>query len=196
MPRHAISFALLATLMAATRLHHFAALPDASWAVFFAGGFFLRTSWRWVFPALTVLAIAVDGYVISSYGQNFFSHYCMSVAYWFLIPTHAALWLGGAWLSQRDTQRWPALGALAAALLAAVSVAYLVSNGSFYWLADGWLSPDRERSLGGWMLNLSHWYMPYLKTTAMYVAGFALLHVLVRAMWPAKAVASVQSTSL
>src|SRR5690554_3136356 len=43
----------LAVLMAATRSHHFASvthLPDASWAVFFLAGFYLRP--LWVFPAL------------------------------------------------------------------------------------------------------------------------------------------------
>ena len=31
-------FALLAIVMAATRVNHFGALPDATWAVFFLGG--------------------------------------------------------------------------------------------------------------------------------------------------------------
>ncbi|MGH8472507.1 MAG: hypothetical protein ACREVJ_08675, partial [Gammaproteobacteria bacterium] len=57
-PRSALAIGLtLALLMAATRSHHFAAtlhLPDASWAVFFLAGFYLRP--LWVFPALLALA--------------------------------------------------------------------------------------------------------------------------------------------
>lgn len=182
----AIVFALLAMLMAATRLHHFAPVLDASWAVFFIGGFYLRTQWRWAFPALTVLAIAIDGYVIANSGLKFFDAYCMSAAYALLILAHAALWLGGAWLSRRDTARWPALGELAAVFLVSASVAYVISNGSFYWVADGWLTPGRERTMSGWLLNMSHWYLSYLQVAAMYVGSTAMLHVLVRAIRPSK----------
>ena len=45
-------FLMLALVMAATRLHHFDALPDASWGVFFLAGFWLRGSPRWAFPLL------------------------------------------------------------------------------------------------------------------------------------------------
>lgn len=43
-------FLVLALVMAATRINHFGALPDASWAVFFLAGFYLRGSARWAFP--------------------------------------------------------------------------------------------------------------------------------------------------
>ena len=181
--KHAVAFLLLAALMAATRVHHFASIPDASWAVFFAAGFYLRTQWRWAFPALMAIAVLVDWYVIHDSGMDFWRHYCVSVSYWFLIPTHAALWMGGAWLSRRDVRRWETAGALAAALLVSVCIAYLLSNGSFYWLSDSWLA-GRERSFSGWLLNLSHWFLPYLKTTAMYVAGLALLHLALVKLWP------------
>ncbi len=180
----AVAFLLLAALMAATRVHHFASIPDASWAVFFAAGFYLKKQWRWAFPALMAIAVLADWYVIHNAGMDFWRHYCVSAAYWFLVPTHAALWLGGAWLARRKARRWETMAALAAALLASVSLAYLISNGSFYWLSDSWLA-GRERSIEGWLLNLSHWYLPYLKTTAMYVAGMALLHVALGRVWPA-----------
>lgn len=188
MPRpssaHAAVFLLLAALMAATRMHHFASIQDASWAVFFAAGFYLRSQWRWAFPALTAVAVLADWYVIHGAGLQFWQHYCISPAYWLLLPTHIALWLGGAWLSRRDTRHWKALPALVGALLASACVAYLVSNGSFYWISDTWLA-GRERSIGGWLLNLSHWILPYLTTTTMYVAVLALVHVAVRQFWPA-----------
>ena len=46
---------VLVLLMAATRVNHFAAIPDASWAVFFIAGFHLRSWTRWAFPLLMVL---------------------------------------------------------------------------------------------------------------------------------------------
>src|SRR5215471_12829992 len=99
-------FLILALVMTATRVNHFAALPDASWAVFFVGGFYLSAdrdapfgwfgggSVRWAFPILMALAVLIDFVVITSLGIDFWSHYCVSIAYWFLLPAYFAMWLG------------------------------------------------------------------------------------------------------
>jgi len=167
-------FLLLAIVMLATRSHHFAALPDASWAVFFAGGFYL--SWRIAFPLLFALAVAIDFAVIANTGTSFWDHYCMSAAYWFLLPSYAALWAGGAWLRRHHAGlRLRDLGLLGASALVAVTTCYLVSNGSFYWLGDAVPEP---RTFGGWLKNLGDWYLPFLKTTLVYIAIGAALHVL------------------
>lgn len=169
--------AILALVMVATRIHHFAAIPDASWAVFFVAGFYFGKQGRWVFPALIVLAFLADWYAIAGAGLDFWSHYCVSPAYWFLLPAYFSLWLGGWWLQRHGAGlRWGALASLAAALLVSVSLCYLLSNGSYYWLSDGWGGADAQRSLAGWFTNLGHWYLPFLKVTAMYVAVAAGLH--------------------
>lgn len=184
----ALSFTVLALVMAATRIHHFSAVPDASWAVFFVGGFHLARQTRWAFPALILLAVLADWYVIAGTGMNFWGHYCVSPAYWFLLPAYFSLWLGGWWLQRHGTGlRWGSLAALAGALLASVSLCYLLSNGSYYWLSDSWGGADAQRSLGGWLANMGHWYLPFLKVTAMYVAIAALLHAAVLAIWPRQA---------
>lgn len=166
-------FALLAALMAATRLHHFAALPDASWAVFFLAGFYLRGSLRWAFPALMALAVAVDYAVIAGQGLDFWSHYCVSPAYWFLLPAHLSLTLGGAWLGKHHRDLGArGLGLLAGSAFVSTSMCYLISNGSFYWLGAAVAEP----SLAGWMKNLSDWYLPYLRTTGLYLGVAAAIH--------------------
>ena len=176
--RHAVPlFALFALVMGLTRIHHFAALPDASWAVFFVAGFYLRAHWRWAFALLMVVAVLADAYAIGKAGIDFWGHYCVSPAYWFLLPSYLALWLGGAWLARRNPAlSWRALGELGVAFLISVSLCYLLSNGSFYWLSDSWGGAQAQRSLAGWFANLGHWYWPFLKTTGMYVAIAALLH--------------------
>ena len=168
-PRLAL-FAVLALLMAATRLNHFGMVPDASWAVFFLGGFYLWSNTRWAFPALMVLAVAVDYVVITGTGASFWSHYCMSPGYWMLLPAHFALWAAGAGL-RRFGQDKPLrqLAGLAPALLAGVAACHLFAQGGFYWLA----SAVAEPTLAGWATNYGHWFMPYLGTTALYV-GLAL----------------------
>lgn len=179
-------FAILAIVMVATRANlihlgtHIGSLPDASWAVFFIAGFYLRGSVRWAFPALMALAVGVDYAVISGQGLSFWSHYCVSPAYWFLVPSYAALWFGGAWLRQRyDGLHARELGLLLVSAVAAASVCYLVSNGSYYWLSNHWqAAAGVTASFGGWMKNLGDWYLPFIGLTLVYVAIAAVLHVL------------------
>ncbi|MBB3227657.1 uncharacterized BrkB/YihY/UPF0761 family membrane protein [Luteibacter sp. Sphag1AF] len=170
-------FLALALVMAATRMNHFGALPDASWAVFFLGGFWLRGSARWAFPLLMAEAVLVDFLVITNQGLDFWSHYCVSAAYWFLVPAYFSMWMGGSLLARFAPRiDAKALGLLAVSLVAAVSVCYLISNGSFYWLSN---SVPQPRSMGAWMANLGDWYLPYLRTSAIYVGIGAVMHVLV-----------------
>lgn len=173
---------VLALVMAATRihhsfLHHFDALPDASWGVFFLAGFWLRGSARWAFPLMMIEAVLVDYVVITNQGMDFWSHYCVSVAYWFLIPAYFSLWLGGSLLAkyQRGLSL-STLGMAAVALLASVSVCYVISNGSFFWLSAS--VPAATRHFSGWLENLGDWYMPFLETTAVWVGLGAVMHVL------------------
>jgi hypothetical protein len=179
-------FLLLGLVMVATRSHHFGALPDASWAVFFLAGFYLSagkpqrpvrlagSAFRWAFPLLMALAVAIDYAVIRSQGIDFWGHYCVSPAYWFLVPSYAALWFGGAWLRAHYRGVRLREGALlVASVMVAASLCYLISNGSFYWI-----SPSvPARSFGGWIENLGDWYLPFMQTTLIYVGIGAALHV-------------------
>ncbi|MBA2079328.1 MAG: hypothetical protein BGP10_09420 [Rhodanobacter sp. 68-29] len=169
----------LALVMGVTRFHpsllnH--ALWDASWGVFFLAGFWLRGQGRWAFPLLMAEAVLVDYLVINGQGIDFWSHYCMSPAYWFLLPAYGALWLGGSWLAKRQQGLSLAtLGLAVAALLVAEGLCYLISNGSFYWISA---SVPLPRSFGAWFANLGDWYLPFLTGTAAYVALGAVLHAL------------------
>ena len=167
---------VLALLMAASRGHvfdHFSP-PDASWAVFFIAGFHLRGWGRWAFPALMALAVGVDWWVITGQGIDFWNHYCVSAAYWFLVPAYAAMWAGGAWLRRRYAgARWDALGRLAFAFVLSVLACHLLAQGSFYWLSDSVTDP----TLAGWWKNYTDWFLPYLRTTAIYVGLAVIVHV-------------------
>src|SRR3546814_151910 len=135
-----IVLSLLVLLMAATRTHvftHFTPVPDASWAVFFIGGFYLRNWSRWAFPLLMVLAVGIDWAVITGQGMSFWSHYCVSPGYWMLVPAHLAMWTGGLWLRRNYTgASVPALGRLAAGVVVATALCHLFAQGGFYWLSD------------------------------------------------------------
>jgi hypothetical protein len=179
---------LLAAVMAATRLNHFGVIPDASWAVFLLGGFYLRQDSRWAFPLAMALAVAVDWLAIRGTGLSFWDHYCVSVAYWFLVPAYGALWLGGALFAKAYRGlEWRALPLLLATLFASEGACYLISNGSFYWLSDS----VTAATLAGWTKNLGDWYLPYLYTTSMYVAIGVVAHLLVALFAPRPAGSTV-----
>lgn len=167
---------VLALLMAASRGHafdHFSP-PDASWAVFFIAGFHLRGAWRWAFPALMLLAVGVDWWVINGQGIDFWNHYCVSAAYWFLVPAYAAMWLGGAWVRRGYARAdWESLGRLALAFVGSVLACHLLAQGSFYWLSDSVADP----TVAGWWKNYTDWLAPYMVTAANYVGIAAVLQV-------------------
>lgn len=167
-------FVILALVMAVTRFDHIGShvmLPDASWAVFFLGGFYLARQWKWAFPLLMAEAVAIDLIAINFFGV---SNYCVTIAYWFIVPSYASLWLGGSWFQRHYAFSARGLGLLVASLFAAVSVCYLISNGSFYWLGGRKANPD----FSGWMKNFGDWYFLFLKTPFIYVGIATVLHVL------------------
>ena len=175
--QRATILSLLVLLMAATRSHvfnHFTPVPDASWAVFMIAGFYLRSWTRWAFPVFMALAVLVDYVVISGQGLDFFAHYCMSAAYWFLVPAYFALWAGGMLVHHYyQAANGKALAVLVASLLGSVVVCHLLSQGSFYWLSDSVADP----TFAGWWKNYSDWLLPYLRTTAIYVGLAVIVHV-------------------
>lgn len=190
LPWRAGILAALALVMIATRStllrDHLFPLPDASWAAFFVAGFYFSSGRRErfyglfsrsfalaSFVLLMALAVLIDYVVISAQGIGFWQHYCVSPAYWFLLPSYAALWLGGAFLrAHYRGLHARELGLLAASALVAASVCYLISNGSFYWLS----ASVPSRSFAGWMENLGDWYRPFMQTTLAYVAVAAVVH--------------------
>jgi len=172
--QRAFVLSVLVLLMAATRVNHFAAIPDASWAVFFIGGFYLRAWTRWAFPLLMALAVLVDWIVIRRSGLDFWQHYCVSPGYWMLLPAYFAMW-GGGLLLRRGYQgaNWAALGKGALLLVAAVAVCHLFAQGGFYWTSDNVAAP----TLDGWAKNYGDWFLPYLRTAAVYVGLAAALQL-------------------
>jgi hypothetical protein len=173
-------FAALALVMAATRIHlslFHHDIWDASWGIFFLAGFWLRGSGRWAFPLLMAEAVLVDYIVISNMGISFWSHYCVSAGYWFLIPAYGSLWMGGSWLAKRQHGlTLSTLGMAVAVLLVSEAACYVISNGSFYWLSSHVPTP---KSFTTWFANLGDWYLPFLQTTAVYAGLGAVLHILV-----------------
>jgi len=176
-PRQQLAVGLILTLvMALTRSHHWAtmhSLPDASWAVFFLVGVYLRA--LWIVPALMLGAALIDYVSIVYLGVNGF---CVSPAYWFLVPTYATLFLAGRVYSRHHRLSWSALPWLLGCALVGAALAELFSSGGFYFFSGRFAEP----SLSEFVPRLVKYFPGMLSTMATYLGLDAVIHIAV-ASW-------------
>jgi len=168
----------LVGLMAATRFHckwAAIALPDASLAVFFLAGLYLPIFW--VFGVLLLEAGLIDYLAIAYLGV---SSWCISPAYIFLIPTYAVMWEVGRRLRRFEGSGLRRAGWRMAGVVAATTVAFLISSGSFYMFSGRF----PEASWVEYAQRVTRFYPHYLGSTLLYTLGVFGLHILWR--WLAK----------
>ncbi|MGH8146604.1 MAG: hypothetical protein ACREPY_09745 [Rhodanobacteraceae bacterium] len=157
---------LLALLMFVTRcswFHLSVYCANASMAVFILGGIYVRR--HWAFASLVLLAVSID-YVAMSYAGT--SSYCITPAYGCLLVSYAVLWYGGRLLAGRGFSRPMQFGGA----LVFASLAFVISNGSFYWLGGRVADPD----MTGWIANFTNWAPLFIGTTLAYVGVVLLAH--------------------
>ncbi|ALP52895.1 cobalamin ABC transporter [Candidatus Tenderia electrophaga] len=166
----------LVLLLIMTRGHHVAsvaALPSASWAIFFLAGVYLSS--RWAFPALLAGAGLLDFAAVTWGGV---SSFCISPAYGFLLPAYGALWLAGRWYARCYSFQWRTLMPLGVSLLGGATLCELLSSGGFYFLSGRFAEPTLAE-FGGRLLQ----YFPGMLTNLLvYVGGAALIHLAVVAL--------------
>jgi hypothetical protein len=167
--RAAIITLMLAALMAATRSHHFATalhLPDASWAVFFLAGVYLRPVS--MLPALMTEAALID-YAAVTWGGV--SSFCITPAYAFLVPAYSALWLAGRWYAGRYLLALSTLIPLAGSVLVGAAVCELFSSGGFY-LFSGYFKP----TFTDFGIRLAKYFPLSLAAMMFYVMLAVIVH--------------------
>jgi hypothetical protein len=170
-------FAGLALLMLITRGSHFGssfAMPDATLAIFLITGF-LQPRYSFLsllaFVFLLLEAGGIDYYAINVAGV---SDYCISPAYWFLIPTYASMWFGGRWLATRQQNFRFTLVLFGGVSMFSASIAFLISNGSFY-LFSGRFS---NISVTEYFTRVAQYYLPYIGGSMMYLMLAVLAYTL------------------
>ncbi|MFA6970245.1 MAG: hypothetical protein WC208_02475 [Gallionella sp.] len=164
--------ALLVALMAATRMHHFGSslhLPDASLAVFLLAGFLVASPL--LFGALLLEAAALDYVAITHLGV---SDYCVTPAYWFLIPTYATLWFAGRYAARIQQNNLRSLGMFSLVSFAAVNVAFVISNGAFYLFSGRFA----DVSVVQYAARIAQYYVPYVSGAVVYLVPAVMLYVL------------------
>jgi len=168
-------FTTLFLMMAATRSHHFSSalhLPDASLAVFFLAGFFIQRILA--LPILLLTAGAID-YLSITLGNT--SGWCISSAYWFLIPTYALLWFGGRWYASKHALRLKSIITLNATLFVSTTVAFVISNGSFYTISGRYTDPNWTEYLESFAM----YYPSYLSSAFIYVGAITVIYIILKA---------------
>jgi hypothetical protein len=168
--------AVLALLMVFTRYNHFGSsvsLPDASLAVFLLAGFFMgRSSWISLatFTFLILVAGAVDYYAINVVGV---SDWCVTPAYWFLIPTYASMWFGGRWFAIHQGYTLNSLALFMGVSWITTTTAFLISNASFFLLSGRYAEMNAVEYTG----RVTQYYAPYLAGSMMYLALAAVVYI-------------------
>ncbi len=178
--RHALFLSLLA-LLALTRWGHFGSavsLPDASLAVFLLGGLWLGCARAWGlghFAALMASAFAIDVLLARTATE---AGWCLTPAYWGLVPTYALMWLAGRWLAHAAQ---PGVLAFATVGAVATTAAFVISNLT-YWAYSGHFEAMPLAEYAG---RVVQYYPPYLGSTALYLALGWVVHRLGLAQRPA-----------
>jgi len=163
----------LMLLMLVTRGHHFASLfhlPDASLAVFFLAGVYLRA--RWKFLLLSAMAGVIDWIAISWGGV---SSFCVTPAYAMLLPAYASLWLGGRWYAKHYHETATSLMWLIVIAVTSALMAELFASGGFYFFGGRFAEP----TLFGFVQRLLAYFPHILSSLALYLGIAASLHSLV-----------------
>lgn len=159
---------ILLVIMLLTRSHLIDHLQDASWAIFFILGFYVRS--YLAFPLFWLAAFAIDMGVIQMTGT---SNFCFTVSYPFLIPAYAAMWLAGHWLANHYQQNWQGLFNLVGAVLVGTIACELFSSGGFYWFSGQFAEP----TVAAFLTREATFFPMYLQTTAMYIMIAAVIHL-------------------
>ena len=162
--KHLAIAAALAFFMLLTRGSHVlthVALPDASLALLLIGGLYLRKA-VWL-VGFVMLATAID---FSAAAIDSLQAYCLTIGYWGMLPTYAAMWLAGVWLDKQSN----GLDALKFSLAAVVSTlaAFVISTQTYYLFSGRFPTHGLVETIQyGWN------YLPsYLAYTAMYLVAF------------------------
>ncbi len=159
-------FVLLTLLMVATRGHHFATfnhLPSASTAIFFIAGIYLRqVKAFWFFYLLTIALDLGASYYRGQFGD------CLTVSYPALVFSYGAMFAVGYWVKPGWQQRNFALAVskVMAGLFIASSLAFFISNGSYYAFS-GNFSP---LSWSEYLTRVERYYPNAIARPVLYVA--------------------------
>ncbi|MCF6189044.1 MAG: hypothetical protein L3J51_01035 [Cocleimonas sp.] len=163
---------LLLLAMIVTRGNITAHLQDASWAIFFMVGFYLRggSLGHYAFPAFFLAAFVIDLIVIDAVNGG--THYCFTPSYPFLIPSYFSMWFAGRWFANNYQESTLDLFKFVTAAFVGTVVCFFISNVGFYFFADKF----ETMSIAEYAQAVAKYLPGYLKTTGIYLSFIGLVH--------------------
>lgn len=142
---------------------------DASWAVFFLVGFYLRSYLG--LPALLLSAMVLDFGQIAAQGGH--QDYYLAPSYLFIIPAYSTLWFAGRFFANKYSENIKGLLTFIASAVVGIIACDLISHGGFYWMS----SIQVEVSMSDF-ISRSMDYMPIsLKVNMLYLSLAAMTHL-------------------
>lgn len=158
---------ILLCLMIVTRAGFVNHIQDASWAVFFILGFYVRSVI--VLPLFLFVVLIVDLSVIQATGGE---NYCFTISYPFLAPAYGSLWLAGRWLANHYSVSIKGLTYLILAVVVGTTVCDIFSSGGFYFFSGRF----EETTFTEFAGRVAKYLPMYMKTTAIYVTVATAVH--------------------
>ena len=163
-------FLLLAFLMITTRGNHFSTfndLPSASTAIFFLAGMYLRSIKSFWF--FYILSITID--LSSSYFRGSFGD-CLTASYPALAFSYAAMFAVGFYVKADWAKQALIinLAKIAIGLFVASSIAFFISNGSYYTLSGKF-----DLSWAEYATRVDKYYAKSVSNPIFYVSSAIVL---------------------
>lgn len=170
-----VVLSIIVFIMILTRSSHVGTtiyLPDASLALFFIAGLYFRS--LLVFITLFIFAVMIDLAAVNYGGVN---DYCITPAYWFLVPTYACLWFAARFYQNKlstISSAYKKTIILLILLTSANTLAYLISNYSFYFMSG------KFSNTGFWQYSngIMQYYWPQTKYLFIYLGLYCLFFCL------------------
>jgi hypothetical protein len=131
-------------------------LPDATLAIFFLGGLYLRN--YLITPIFLLTAGASDYFSI----QNGVSSWCITPAYLLLIPTYLIMWAGGRRFSNLKNE---SLRTTLPTLIICSTLAFFVSSGGYYIFSGRY---QGEQIFIKFSYALANYYPAYVGSALLY----------------------------
>ena len=161
---------ILLLILIVTRAHFITHIQDASWAIFFMLGFYVRNVLG--FQIFWLVAFAVDLISIEAKGGE---SYCFTVSYPFLIPAYASLWFAGRWFAGNYSENLKGFAYFVVAALVGITVCDIISSGGFYWFSGRFTDTNFSEFAG----RIAQFLPMFMKTTVIYLAIAAVVHIIV-----------------
>lgn len=160
----------LIMLMMVTRGDYFLSLgqlPDASWAIFFLVGLYLRSAWSLL--GFLVLSWSLD---FIAYRWGGVSDFCLTPAYLFLLPAYGSLWLAGRWYVSQYQFKWITTIPLVLSIFVGLSLCELFSSGGFYFFSGRFDST----SLAEFAQRTLQFFPFYAESFLLYTGMAVIIH--------------------